>query len=60
MNASEVVRRRIVIHTLRSHHVTHSTASSAHPGSSFHIPSWSGARTFFASAVLSNLLDNSL
>jgi hypothetical protein len=60
MPASQVVSRRIVIHALRSHHVAHSTSPSAHPGSTFHIPSWSGAQPFFASAVLSNLLDTSL
>jgi hypothetical protein len=60
MNASQVVSRRIVIHALRSHHVAHPPSSNAHPGSTFHIPSWSGAQPFFASAVLSNLLDNSL
>jgi hypothetical protein len=60
MHASQMVSRRIVIHALRSHHVAHSTSSSAHPGNTFHIPSWSGAQPFFASAVLSNLLDNSL
>jgi hypothetical protein len=60
MNASQVVGRRIVIHALRSHHVAQCTSSSAHPGSTFHIPGWSGAQPFFASAVLSNLLDSSL
>jgi len=60
MHASQVVSRRIVLHALRSHHVTRSDSSSPHPGSTFHIPSWFGAQPFFASAVLSNLLDNSL
>ena len=60
MCASQMASRRIVIHVLRSHHVAHSTSPSAHPGNTFHIPSWSGAQPFFASSVLSNLLDNSL
>jgi hypothetical protein len=60
MHASQAVSRRIVIHALRSHHIANSTSSSAHPGSTFNIPTWSGAQPFFASAVLSNLLDKSL
>jgi hypothetical protein len=52
--------RRIVQHVLRTHHTLHSTSSSAHPASTFDIPSWSGAHRFSASASLNNLLDSAL
>ncbi len=54
------MNRRIIQHALRSHHAAHSTSSSAHPSNTFHIPCWSGAQPFFASATLSNLLDTAL
>ena len=54
------VNRRLVQHVLRSHHTAHSTSPNAHPASTFHIPSWSGANPLLASAALSNLLDNAL
>ena len=54
------INRRLIQHVLRSHHVARTASSSAHPGSTFHIPSWSGAQPLLASATLSNLLDNAL
>jgi hypothetical protein len=60
VQASHSVNHRIIQHVLRTHHVGHTTASSAHPASTFHIPCWSGAQPFLASASLSNLLDTAL
>jgi len=59
IHAGHPLNRRIIQHALRSHHA-HSTSSSAHPSSTFHIPSWSGAQPFLASATLSDLLDTAL
>jgi hypothetical protein len=56
----EEASRRIVQHVLRTHHTLRSTSSSAHPASTFDIPSWSGAHRFSASASLNNLLDSVL
>ncbi len=58
--ADHGVNRRLIQHVLRTHHTAHTNSSSAHPPSSFHIPCWSGAHPFVASASLSNLLDNAL
>ena len=53
--------RRVIEHALRTHHTAaFRPRPSAHPGSTFHIPNWSGAQPFLASAALSNLLDNAL
>ncbi|HEX4578342.1 MAG TPA: hypothetical protein VH117_13380 [Edaphobacter sp.] len=52
--------RRVIEHALRTHHTPRSMSSSVHPVSTFHIPSWSGAQPFLASATLSDLLDNAL
>jgi hypothetical protein len=52
--------RRVIEHALRTHHTRHSTTPSAHPGSTFHIPNWSGTQPFLASPALSDLLDNSI
>jgi len=60
MQASHNISRRLIQHALRTHHAVQNTSSSAHPGSTFHIPGWSGAQPFLASASLSNLLDNAL
>ena len=60
LHAGHPMNRRIIQHALRSHHASRSTSSSAHPTNTFHIPSWSGAQPFLASAALSDLLDNAL
>jgi hypothetical protein len=60
VSAVDTMSRRIIEHTLRNHHTPHSTSVSAHPGSTFHIPNWSGTQPFLASATLSDLLDSSL
>jgi hypothetical protein len=60
VSAMDTMSRRIIEHTLRNHHTPHSTLVSAHPGSTFHIPNWSGTQPFLASATLSNLLDGAL
>ena len=60
VSAVDAMGRRIIEHTLRNHHTPHSISVSAHPGSTFHIPNWSGTRPFLASAALSDLLDDAL
>jgi hypothetical protein len=60
VSAVDTMSRRIIEHTLRNHHTPHSSSVSAHPGSTFHIPNWSGTQPFLASATLSDLLDSSL
>lgn len=59
MEAGHSINRRTIQHVLRSHHARNGS-SSAHPESTFHIPNWSGAHPFLASATLSNLLDTAL
>ncbi|MEI9981727.1 MAG: hypothetical protein WDN23_22565 [Edaphobacter sp.] len=59
VQAAHDVNRRLIQHALRAHHSTR-TGAKAHPASTFHIPSWSGAQSFLASASLSNLLDNAI
>jgi hypothetical protein len=51
---------RVIEHALRGHHTPHATSPSAHPESTFHIPNWTGAQPFLASAALSDLLDGGL
>lgn len=58
--ADHGVNRRLIQHVLRTHHSAHSKSASAHPPSTFHIPCWSGAHPFLASASLSDLLDTAL
>jgi hypothetical protein len=60
MKSGHSVNRRMIQHVLRGHHTARSASASAHPATTFHIPSWSGAQPFLASASLSNLLDNAL
>ncbi len=60
MQAGHEVNNRLIQHVLRTHHTGHSASSSAHPASTFHIPCWSGAQPFLASASLSNLLDSAI
>lgn len=60
LQAGHNINRRIIEHVLRSHHATHSASPNAHPDSTFHIPCWSGAQPFLASASLSDLLDSAL
>jgi hypothetical protein len=60
VSAMDMMSRRIIEHTLRNHHIPDSTSVSAHPGSTFHIPNWSGTQPFLASASLSDLLDGAL
>jgi hypothetical protein len=60
MHDGHDINRRIIQHALRAHHTAHSTSSSAHPRSTFHIPNGSGFQHFLASASLSNLLDNAI
>jgi hypothetical protein len=60
VSAVDTMSRRVIEHALRTHHTPHSTTASAHPGSTFHIPNWSGTQPFLASAALSNLLDNAI
>jgi hypothetical protein len=52
--------RRVIEHTLRTHHTPHSISISAHPDTTFHIPNWSGVQPFLASAALSDLLDSAI
>jgi hypothetical protein len=59
VSAMDPMSCRIIEHTLRNHHTPHATSVSAHPGSTFHIPNWSGTQPFLASATLSDLLDGS-
>jgi hypothetical protein len=59
IQAGNTINRRMIQHVLRKHHAN-SASSSVHPESTFHIPTWSGAEAFAASASLSNLLDNAL
>jgi hypothetical protein len=58
--AGHSVNHRIIEHTLRSHRAASTNSSSVHPANTFHIPCWSGAHPFLASASLSNLLDSAL
>ncbi|MCU1252983.1 MAG: hypothetical protein JWQ49_6012 [Edaphobacter sp.] len=58
--AADTMSRRVIEHALRTHHTPHSTARSAHPGSTFHIPNWSGTQPFLASAAISDLLDGAI
>jgi hypothetical protein len=51
---------RVIEHALRGHHTPRAISPSAHPESTFHIPNWSGAQPFLASAALSDLLDGAL
>lgn len=60
MYVSREEGRRIIQQALRTHHSTCVTSPSAHPGGTFDIPSWSGAPPFWASAFLSNLLENAI
>jgi hypothetical protein len=61
VSAVEPMSRRVIEHALRTHHTPPRGASAtAHPGSTFHIPNWSGAQPFLASATLSNSLDCAL
>jgi hypothetical protein len=60
ISAVDSMSRRVIEHALRTHHTPRSMSSSVHPVSTFHIPSWSGAQPFLASATLSDLLDNAL
>jgi hypothetical protein len=60
VSAIDTMSRRIIEHTLRNHHAQDPTLVSAHPGSTFHIPNWSGTQPFLASATLSDLLDGAL
>ena len=60
ISAVDTMSRRVIEHALRTHHTPRSMSASAHPGFTFHIPNWSGAQPFLASATLSDLLDGSL
>ncbi|HEX3372700.1 MAG TPA: hypothetical protein VHS13_00750 [Edaphobacter sp.] len=60
VSAVDTMNRRVIEHALRTHHTPHSTTPSAHPGSTFHIPNWSGTQPFLASAALSDLLDGAI
>jgi len=60
MRTSHHMTRRIIQHTLRAHHTHRSNSASAHPCSTFTIPTWSGAQPLLASASLSNLLDTAI
>jgi hypothetical protein len=60
LSAVDTMSRRVIEHTLRTHHTPRSTSASAHPGSTFHIRNWTGTQPFLASAALSNILDGSL
>ena len=59
-SAVDTMSRRVIEHALRTHHTPHSSTPSAHPGSTFHIPNWSGTQPFLASAALSDLLDGAI
>ena len=59
-SAVDPMSRRVIEHALRTHHTPRSTSASAHPGSTFQIPNWTGTQPFLASAALSDLIDNSL
>ncbi len=48
---------RVIEHALRSHH-TRRDKDNVHPERTFHIPSWSGAHPYLASASLNSLLDS--
>jgi hypothetical protein len=56
----DAMSRRVIEHALRTHHTRLNSSSSAHPSTTFHIPNWSGAQPFLASAALSDLLDDAL
>jgi hypothetical protein len=58
MQVTPEVSCRIVQHALRGHHASHTGSPGDHPASTFHIPTWSGAKALSASASLSNLLDS--
>ncbi len=60
ISSVDTMSRRVIEHALRTHHTPRSMSASAHPGFTFHIPNWSGAQPFLASATLSDLLDGSL
>jgi hypothetical protein len=60
ISAVDTMSLRVIEHALRGHHTLGTTSPGAHPGSTFHIPNWSGAQPFLASAALSDLLDGSL
>jgi len=60
ISAVDIMSRRVIEHALRTHHTPRETSPSAHPESTFHIPNWTGAQPFLASAALSDLLDGAL
>jgi hypothetical protein len=59
ISAVDTMSLRVIEHALRGHHILGATSPRAHPESTFHIPNWSGAQPFLASAALSDLLDGS-
>jgi hypothetical protein len=60
LSADDMMSRRVIEYTLRTHHTPRLTSASAHPGSTFHIRNWSGAQPFLASPAQGNLVDNVL
>jgi hypothetical protein len=60
LSAAHPMNHRIIQHALRAHHTAQSVSRSVHPPSTFHIPCWSGAHPFLASATLSDLLGSAL
>jgi hypothetical protein len=57
--SEDMMSLRVIEHALRTHH-THRDKDQVHPERTFHIPSWSGAQPYLASASLSSLLDSAV
>ena len=57
--SEDTMSLRVIEHALRSHH-TRRDEPKVHPERTFHIPSWSGAQPYLASASLNSLLDSAV
>lgn len=57
--SEDTMSLRVIEHALRTHH-TRRDKAKVHPERTFHIPSWSGAQPYLASASLNNLLDSAV
>jgi hypothetical protein len=57
--SEDTMSLRVIEHALRSHH-TRRDEPKVHPERTVHIPRWSGAQPYLASASLNSLLDSAV